>query len=75
MFLPGIKLGTFCVLDRCDNRYTAKTTTKLLVKNYLLFISCRVSQWPYKKAMPSMLGVAPKIISRSNFHVEEAEML
>ena len=25
MFSPGIELGTFCVLDRCDNRYTTKT--------------------------------------------------
>ena len=25
MFSPGIEPGTFCVLDRCDNRYTTKT--------------------------------------------------
>ena len=25
MFSPGIEPGTFCVLDRCDNRYTMKT--------------------------------------------------
>ena len=23
LFSPGIEPGTFCVLDRCDNRYTA----------------------------------------------------
>ena len=26
MFSPGIEPGTFCVLDRCDNRYTTKTS-------------------------------------------------
>ena len=25
MFSPGIEPGAFCVLDRCDNRYTTKT--------------------------------------------------
>ena len=25
LFSPGIEPGTFCVLDRCDNRYTTKT--------------------------------------------------
>ena len=25
MFSPGFEPGTFCVLDRCDNRYTTKT--------------------------------------------------
>ena len=25
LFPPGIEQGTFCVLDRCDNRYTTKT--------------------------------------------------
>ena len=25
MFSLGIELGTFCVLDRCDDRYTTKT--------------------------------------------------
>ena len=28
MFSPGIEPGTFCVLDRCDNRYTTKTSYK-----------------------------------------------
>ena len=28
LFLPGIEPGTFCVLDRCDNRYTTKTAEK-----------------------------------------------
>ena len=27
LFSPGIEPGTFCVLDRCDNRYTTKTGT------------------------------------------------
>ena len=26
MFSPGIEPGTFCVLDRCDNHYTTKTS-------------------------------------------------
>ena len=26
LFSPGIEPGTFCVLDRCDNRYTTKTS-------------------------------------------------
>jgi hypothetical protein len=25
MFPHGIELGTFCVLDRCDNHYTTET--------------------------------------------------
>ena len=29
MFSPGIEPGTFCVLDRCDNRYTTKTQCTL----------------------------------------------
>jgi hypothetical protein len=24
-FPPGIELGTFCVVERCDNHYTTKT--------------------------------------------------
>ena len=27
LFSPGIEPGTFCVLDRCDNRYTTKTVS------------------------------------------------
>ena len=38
----------------------AKKYRKLPVKNCLLFISCSVSQWQYKKAILSALGVAPK---------------
>ena len=30
VFSPGIEPGTFCVLDRCDNHYTTKTTVKQL---------------------------------------------
>ena len=30
LFSPGIEPGTFCVLDRCDNHYTTKTTVKQL---------------------------------------------
>ena len=52
----------------------AKKYRKLPVKNCLLFISCRVSQWQYKKAMPSALEVAPKKHQQA-FHVQEAEML
>ena len=33
MFSPGIEPGTFCVLDRCDNRYTTKTCYEVYV-NY-----------------------------------------
>ena len=29
MFSPGIEPGTFCVLDRCDNRYTTKTSLQI----------------------------------------------
>ena len=28
LFSPGIEPGTFCVLDRCDNRYTTKTSIR-----------------------------------------------
>ena len=31
MFSPGIEPGTFCVLDRCDNRYTTKTRRSMQV--------------------------------------------
>ena len=44
----------------CFSNRLAKKYRKLPVKNYLLFISCRVSQWQYKQAMLSVLGVAPK---------------
>ena len=26
LFSPGFEPGTFCVLDRCDNHYTTKTS-------------------------------------------------
>ena len=32
LFSPGIEPGTFCVLDRCDNRYTTKTGWPVLVR-------------------------------------------
>ena len=35
MFSPGIEPGTFCVLDRCDNRYTTKTCYCTLLFNKL----------------------------------------
>ena len=41
MFSPGIEPGTFCVLDRCDNRYTTKTRymkTSIFERNAFLLI-------------------------------------
>ena len=42
-----------------------KKYRKRPVKNFLLFISSRVSQWQYKKAMPSVLGAAPKRLQQA----------
>ena len=39
VFSPGIEPGTFCVLDRCDNHYTTKTScdkTWLVKKSFNL---------------------------------------
>ena len=36
MFSPGIEPGTFCVLDRCDNRYTTKTRWQWREANSIL---------------------------------------
>ncbi len=35
MIAPRIELGTFCVLDRCDNHYTMRSYNK--VYHNLLF--------------------------------------
>ena len=53
-----ISEGAFLQLSHQANQTDwQKKYRKLPVKNYLLFISCRVSQWQYKKAMLSALGV------------------
>ena len=51
MFSPGIEPGTFCVLDRCDNRYTTKT----------------VQNWRQKNFSKSIFGFTESCLSSSQF--------
>ena len=63
MFPPGFEPGTFCVLDRCDNHYTTKTTYLCLNFNLVHYT------WPSCSTRLFSMLILKSVLSRDRLVV------
>jgi hypothetical protein len=48
MFCAGVEPATFCVLSRCDNRYTNRTTFNHSYSMFIIRIKLEINQCVYR---------------------------